>query len=923
MNKTWLSVGCVIVLCAMIGIAQQQTINVGTTANDGTGDNLRTAMQKTNANFTDLYANKQTVDSDLTAIAALSPSNDDFLQRKSGAWANRTVAQVATDLQTPFDSRYAPLSHTHTLSNLTQSGATTGQVAAWNGSAWAPATPSGGAVLNEYLAADHGIAPGNSGSANTAALQTLVNTVTAAGGGVIQFDFGTYSFNYTGASPWASYSSNNRYAVQLKSGVYLRGMGREGGTVLKLANSQMSGGTNGVHLFTAGDGCDGFGFLNLELDGNAAGQSGWSGGYSQGAVGSNGLSTEPNDTGSPNIYNFVCHNVYAHDWFSSALELHELANATCQNIKIDNCGEGLAFVRSTNCFTTGFEYLNTDTVSAGDGFESSGGDNVTLLDASFIGGGGGAAIDMATRNFRISDVIIRDHTISAITIQPESGSAILDNPSGILSNCTIEDSALGIQVVMNDLADDAHVTLSNCRVLRASDRGFLLQKHGSVDYGSGHITLANCEARECGQQGLHALICRMSVLGGNYSNNGNAGIYLQPGSLTARDDVQYHIAGAICNNNTDVGIRCITAAIVPRLQISAYCEGNAAGLLYADKYAQMSIPFPAATDIFIENLRPVQVAGYNGTGAIQVCGERFVRLPASPIGEINSGKNGQIVTFFADTGPVYIYDKTTTEGAAYFGNGPCNINCFDAQNALLQVGETATFQYRASTQEWYQTNHSAGRKTLNLSPVALADNGVILHLNPPNDEATTGWIYSSQGRRSQLGHTIRNLRTGGTVYSMQWSAAGDVVNELTDGTAQFVHGLDTSAAAWKVSSGGALGTNDILSLTSTTATLGNAVNVVVGTATGSKIGTSATQKIGFWNATPIVQPAHADQAAVTLGNTNSEISGLTISASYDKLEIEALRDKCEELADDVRALSALVHAQRQALVDAGLIKGSN
>lgn len=33
----------------------QQTIGVGTSANDGTGDALRTAFQKTNANFTELY----------------------------------------------------------------------------------------------------------------------------------------------------------------------------------------------------------------------------------------------------------------------------------------------------------------------------------------------------------------------------------------------------------------------------------------------------------------------------------------------------------------------------------------------------------------------------------------------------------------------------------------------------------------------------------------------------------------------------------------------------------------------------------------------------------------------------------------------------------------------------------------------------
>lgn len=46
---------------------------------------------------TDL-SNKQPLDSDLTAIAGLTPTNDDIIQRKSGAWTNRTMAQLKTDL---------------------------------------------------------------------------------------------------------------------------------------------------------------------------------------------------------------------------------------------------------------------------------------------------------------------------------------------------------------------------------------------------------------------------------------------------------------------------------------------------------------------------------------------------------------------------------------------------------------------------------------------------------------------------------------------------------------------------------------------------------------------------------------------------------------------------------------------------------
>jgi len=41
---------------------------------------------------------KQAADSDLTAISGLSPVDNDVLQRKSGAWVNRTIAQLKTDL---------------------------------------------------------------------------------------------------------------------------------------------------------------------------------------------------------------------------------------------------------------------------------------------------------------------------------------------------------------------------------------------------------------------------------------------------------------------------------------------------------------------------------------------------------------------------------------------------------------------------------------------------------------------------------------------------------------------------------------------------------------------------------------------------------------------------------------------------------
>lgn len=67
-------------------------------------------------------AASQPLDSDLTAIAALTPTNDDIIQRKAGVWTNRTVAQYKADqAYTPAEIGAVP-----TTRNLTAGTALTG-----------------------------------------------------------------------------------------------------------------------------------------------------------------------------------------------------------------------------------------------------------------------------------------------------------------------------------------------------------------------------------------------------------------------------------------------------------------------------------------------------------------------------------------------------------------------------------------------------------------------------------------------------------------------------------------------------------------------------------------------------------------------------------------------------------------------------
>lgn len=81
-------------------------------------------------------------------------------------------------------------------------------------------------------------------------------------------------------------------------------------------------------------------------------------------------------------------------------------------------------------------------------------------------------------------------------------------------------------------------------------------------------------------------------------------------------------------------------------------------------------------------------------------------------------------------------------------------------------------------------------------------------------------------------------------------------------------------------------------------------NMQTGTTTGTKIATGTTQKLGFYNTTPIVQRSGAAQAAVgTTGSTQTTPFGYTTAAQAD-------------------AIVTLVNELRAALVAIGIIKGS-
>lgn len=107
--------------------------------------------------------------------------------------------------------------------------------------------------------------------------------------------------------------------------------------------------------------------------------------------------------------------------------------------------------------------------------------------------------------------------------------------------------------------------------------------------------------------------------------------------------------------------------------------------------------------------------------------------------------------------------------------------------------------------------------------------------------------------------------------------------------------------------------------------IGSAATVVL-TGAGTDNVTVGATTLGFYGAAAVSRPVVADPAP--FGNADNEIGGVTFAAAESieqapkTADVEILRDKCEELADDCRALRGTVLALADALQGLGLVSAT-
>lgn len=155
--------------------------------------------------------------------------------------------------------------------------------------------------------------------------------------------------------------------------------------------------------------------------------------------------------------------------------------------------------------------------------------------------------------------------------------------------------------------------------------------------------------------------------------------------------------------------------------------------------------------------------------------------------------------------------------------------------------------------------------------------GTVVHIKLETDQDIIVRPYVDQ----QSGEVIKTL-----------NANGETLTVLFNGTT-WVQIADTETTATTATSGTSLALSSNLTVD------GNV-----------KLGDAATDTIGFYDATAIVQPASADQAAV-------DVSGLPADGAASVADATHL----EAAVDSIKELATLVNELRSNLVSLGLIKG--
>ena len=159
---------------------------------------------------------------------------------------------------------------------------------------------------------------------------------------------------------------------------------------------------------------------------------------------------------------------------------------------------------------------------------------------------------------------------------------------------------------------------------------------------------------------------------------------------------------------------------------------------------------------------------------------------------------------------------------------------------------------------------------------------------------------SGAGQDNDIISTIfyRGKNDNGTPEEIDYAAIQSVIIDASDGT-------EDGQLNLQVMDGGTLTTQ--ISVDANAITLGDAVNFVFNTSTGTKIGTATSQKLAFFNATPVVQQSAIANITTTAssGTLPTANGSITIANAASATTTELL-EFCVELESKLESVLAVL-----------------
>lgn len=219
--------------------------------------------------------------------------------------------------------------------------------------------------------------------------------------------------------------------------------------------------------------------------------------------------------------------------------------------------------------------------------------------------------------------------------------------------------------------------------------------------------------------------------------------------------------------------------------------------------------------------------------------------------------SGKALTVASDT------DATTILGRAKIG-------------AVFSDGATFAHFDHLTTTNYGLHQSSAGSTIVN----AVSGGSVTLR----NSGTTVVTVSSSAVTVAQALNVNATTTITDATFNVTGTAGGILLSRSGGGN-PYIQMTKTSVGSviFRVTAADTLAINNaaesitMLGITPTAITLPDASNIVVNTTTGTKIATATTQKLGFWNATPIVQPSSTGE---TTGWTTGGGSAATSTDTY-------------------------------------------